>query len=606
MMGFDASLCLIYLNANAAKLFGRDESELLGTHIERSGAVGEILIPSLLEVSALKSGISREHEILGEGSARMFQAVYSPLVEKGGELTGIFAILREITDRRSLLRQIAASKKRLETQAKALEVFDIVSESDLSGDILYANEKFCRLSQYSRTEIQGKNYRMMNSGYHSKSFFQDMWRTISRGRVWCGEIQNRAKDGSYYWVQTIITPVMNDEGKFSRFLAIQRDSTQERDRSLQIDDLIHQHRQIMNLMPHLMVRLDLDRNVLFANRAFLDFAGVSKSDFSEANWIDTFVPMDQRQNIQEELLQLLGDRKNEIQFQLQTLVQEGERREVLWKAIALKNLEGVAVGLELIGEDLSQNGARMSEGSAAQDPIYKRDVIGFVSHELRSGLTSVESGLSTIQEQVTPHGPHRADVGTVLEKVLGRVRQLNHLSRNLLENLARVSQPIRIKFQPLSLRAFLLSLAEQFRDDLPAGRSLKFSAHLPDQDVVVQWDRVKIEQALHNLLRNAVQYSKPEGGCIALSAAVTGNQVLLSIADQGIGIPTENVETIFELFTRGDNTDQKGLKSFGVGLKFCKDVAIKHRGRIWVESKLGTGTTIYLLLPADPKSSLPA
>lgn len=138
---------------------------------------------------------------------------------------GWVATHEDITEAKQQEEALARANQELLEKQYAIDQAVIVAITDVKGIITYANDNFCRISGYTREELLGKNHRLLNSGTHSEKFFRNMYRQIANGHVWRGEVHNKAKDGSLYWVDTTITPQLGPDGKPVAYMAIRIDIT---------------------------------------------------------------------------------------------------------------------------------------------------------------------------------------------------------------------------------------------------------------------------------------------------------------------------------------------------------------------------------------------
>ena len=131
--------------------------------------------------------------------------------------------------------QLAHTRYERERELESMNQHAIVSLTDASGKISFVNDKFCRVSGYSRPELIGRNHRILKSGQHAQSFYQDLWRSVAHGHIWHGEICNRNKEGGLYWLDTTITPFLDQQGKPYQYLAIRTEVStyKEQEKALQ-------------------------------------------------------------------------------------------------------------------------------------------------------------------------------------------------------------------------------------------------------------------------------------------------------------------------------------------------------------------------------------
>ncbi len=229
----DKNLRIKSINKSFYKKFNIAEQEAEGQLIYEihNSLFDNTQLRSLLEEILPKKTEINEYEILINlphvGECTLLLNARHVNNEKNKEQLILLA-MKDITERKKLETNLAKTLKEITDYKFALDEFAIVGITDQKGIIKYANDNFCKISKYSREELIGQDHRIINSGFHPKSFFADKWKIISEGKIWRGEIRNKAKDGTIYWVHTIIVPFLDERGKPYQFVSARIDITDQK------------------------------------------------------------------------------------------------------------------------------------------------------------------------------------------------------------------------------------------------------------------------------------------------------------------------------------------------------------------------------------------
>lgn len=247
---------------------------------------------------------------------------------------------------------------------------------------------------------------------------------------------------------------------------------------------------------------------------------------------------------------------------------------------------GSAVKNAKLYEEVKQANTKLKELDR-----MKSDFLGIVSHDFRSPLASVILAAKSLLKKGEGTDPQR--VNEYLTIIIDQANKLSHLAEDTLSIAKLESGQLSFFFKVVNIERLIKDAAAL----VSFSRRHTFECHVDSGVSYVKGDQTKLRQVVQNLLSNAVKYS-PRGGVVRVTAeSYSGDQLLVSVSDQGIGIPADQLDKLFQKFSRIDTTEAREIKGSGLGLWICKEIVKAHGGKIWVESEPGKGSTFKFTIP---------
>ena len=538
---------------------------------------------------------------------------YHPIFDStGGRIVGAVVLGVDIRDRKPPEVEQRLQGRALRAVANAIVI------TDQSGKVVWVNPAFTRLTGYESHEVLGQNPRMLKSDHHPPAFYRQIWETIRAGKIWSGEIVNKRKDGSVYTEEMAITPVTNEPGEITHFIAVKHDISERK----QAEEAARASQQliegIMNTMP---VRVFWkDKNLIFlgCNTAFARDAGfagpeevIGKNSFQTAG-------RDRAEMYHKDDRQVIESGCAKLFIEEQQTTREGKTRTLLTSKLPLRNSQGEISGVLGTYMDITdrkqaekqlhdrnrQLGDALAELNRTQQQVIQQEQLrglgqmaSGVAHDFNNALAPI-IGFS---EFLLQHPEKLADQAQVLKwltsihtcatdaaAVVRRMREFGRQDAGRDEQL------------PIDLNRVVLQTLEltepRWKDQAQAmGRTIHIATDLQPVPLITG-EEFAMREVLTNLIFNAVD-ALNQGGTLTLGTALRGGDLILWVSDTGVGMSEETRQRCLEPFFT-----TKGQQGTGLGLSLVHGIVQRHGGTLEIASQPGRGTTVTLRLPI-PRSA---
>ncbi len=558
---FDSKLNLLFTGGESYKKYGINPSELIGLNAKEflTKKHYELLLEAKKKVVTANSF---SYETVFQKD--YFRNTLKPIYDKRGFFRYYVLIASDNTEFKEQQNALIIEKNNFAAINNALDRSALVSITDKKGNIIHANKPFCDASKYELHELIGTNHNIVNSGHHSKGFWKEMWKTISRGETWRSEVKNKAKDGSYYWVDTVINPIIDVDGHIANYLSVRYLITERKELEFNLLQITNKFVLASQAAGIGVWTFDFDS---FEVSWDIQIQGISELGFFKGSlkeWIQFLHPLDREMvahTLNPELL-----KASEFELETRVISNTGELHYINLKA-SVETRDGKskrAIGLTWDVSREKKVQQNLEEALEDREIMYKE-----LHHRIKNNLQMVNSLLYI-------RGTHtqNEELREFIKDTSTKINSISAIHEKLLQ-LTPMNQ--------LKINDYLVTLC----DNIVKTYSDRKRTFTLDINVVAELFDVdtalNIGLIVNEILSNTIKYAYPEeGGLIIVSLHRDADHYILRAMDKGVGISDEkraNLKSsygmqLIELFVRQIDGKMKIQHQNGTSytIKFKKSI----------------------------------
>lgn len=592
----DTQRCITWVNDAYLALTGYTYDEVIG---KKPGALSHCPQTDQKEVArimaAMDAGRAASATLLNRsktGRLYWINLDIQPLYDDKHQLEGFQAIETDVTDLVEAQRRADDALADLHAYQKALDEHSIISIADQYGKIEFVNDRFCEISGYTREELIGTDHRIVQSGLHDPPYFEQMRTTILKGQSWHGEVSNKAKDGSIYWVDATVVPLPATQTKGPRFVSVLYDLTERKRAESKLKDALNQSSTFFDVSPELLCIFDTEGRAVRMSKASEKILGVAEADLIGRNALDLIHPDDRDRTIKAVIA--IRDTRDVMDFVARFCHPSGEVRSVEWRAKA------VGTYIYATARDVTERLATEAELLAAREQAEaanraKSSFLANMSHEIRTPLNGVIGVVGALaRTELTPNQREMVDLiqssGETLELLLSDILDVSKIEAG----------KFSLQLEPFDLRKTIEATAQVMQtraEEKGLGFHVRFG---PGTDGLFEGDGIRVKQIVSNLASNAVKFTQKGHVEIGVTATDRGDgpcQIMISVKDTGIGFDEETKQRLFARFEQADASITKNFGGTGLGLSICRTLTDMMDGQFLVTSEAGIGSLFSVILP---------